>query len=398
MFSIVEFVETREVAVVCVNWIMDGNLCAWPPFKRSESIISAVKKQLFPLKSWGQYPIRIMKEYGTYSEAAANLGRAEMTSDLSEAEATFIRRRSNVVSRVTSDGESSESDVVPMKLHTPKKRKKASNVSRLSLPIPPILKPNRIEPHFSAESSCSTLPSPSRVRLVLNNYDDKDKDLSTTQVRTPTQDLYPSNTYSVPAIRSPPGVDPSVGFVEQASPQVNIISSADNKFRQYVVRSLQSIKTTLQQLAEAVTALTMQSTNHTESLQAATFFNVPVSSYVEFCQLCDQLKDNSAEMDKLTTILAGVGGSDYKDATRKVLRRIMRDEVALLFSMLGRKQKRNFSTTVVRDVVIGAVRQSIKPKPTESEVETVIAEWLKHAKKRIPRVIVQNNVDNHDCA
>ncbi|CAL8129081.1 unnamed protein product [Orchesella dallaii] len=318
MFSIVEFVETREVAVVCENWIMDGNLCAFPPFKRSESIISAVKKQLFPLKSWGQYPIRIMKEYGTYSEAAANLGRAEMTSDLSETEATFIRRGSNVVSRVTSDGESSESDVVPMKLYTPKKRKKASNVSRLSLPIPPILKPNRIEPHFSAESSCSTLPSPSRVRLGLNNYDDKDKDLSTTQVRTPTQDLYPSNTYSLPAIRSPPGVEPSVGFVEQASPQ--------------------------------------------------------------------------------TTILAGVGGTDYKDATRKVLRRIMRDEVALLFSMLGRKQKRNFSTTVVRDVVIGAVRQSIKPKPTESEVETVIAEWLKHAKKRIPRVIVQNNVDNHDCA
>lgn len=52
-------------------------------------------------------------------------------------------------------------------------------------------------------------------------------------------------------------------------------------------------------------------------------------------------------------VLAGVGGADYKEATRRTLRRVMRDDVAVLFSLYGRKQKLNFSVTIIKDVIIG---------------------------------------------
>ena len=64
MYSIVNFFERNEVAVVPTIWFRDqDSMCAWPPFKH-ERLTRAVIRGEVPLESWTWYDAKILRMYG----------------------------------------------------------------------------------------------------------------------------------------------------------------------------------------------------------------------------------------------------------------------------------------------------------------------------------------------
>jgi hypothetical protein len=66
-FAIVDFVKTREVAIIPTNWISDGDMtkCWWPPFKLSDRIMKAVtRREIVDRNLWQSHDIVIRKHYG----------------------------------------------------------------------------------------------------------------------------------------------------------------------------------------------------------------------------------------------------------------------------------------------------------------------------------------------
>lgn len=76
-------------------------------------------------------------------------------------------------------------------------------------------------------------------------------------------------------------------------------------FQQYVIRSLQTIKFTMQQLSESVGTLIQKSATNTtaEANMEDSHFDIPVSTLQEFTSLCDQLKTKPNDVNKLVIIL-----------------------------------------------------------------------------------------------
>lgn len=66
MFLLVEFTESKELAIIPDNWIdSQGRQCAlWPPFKNTVKLVRAVITKEPPLESWKSYPIRELYRNG----------------------------------------------------------------------------------------------------------------------------------------------------------------------------------------------------------------------------------------------------------------------------------------------------------------------------------------------
>ena len=64
MFAVVEFVDDKSVDAVPCVWIKEG-ICLWPPY-RTQRLSAAIRKSEEPLSSLGQYPVRVLHEYGEF--------------------------------------------------------------------------------------------------------------------------------------------------------------------------------------------------------------------------------------------------------------------------------------------------------------------------------------------
>jgi hypothetical protein len=67
MYLLVEFTDTKEVAVVPENWL-DGTACAvWPTHIRASSkLTSAVMQKMEPGENWPSFPIKELYRSGKY--------------------------------------------------------------------------------------------------------------------------------------------------------------------------------------------------------------------------------------------------------------------------------------------------------------------------------------------
>lgn len=65
MYMLVEF-QNNEIAVIPIEWLVDENVCVWPPFARSSaSIMHAVRTRVKPDKTWSTYQLkRVMYRNG----------------------------------------------------------------------------------------------------------------------------------------------------------------------------------------------------------------------------------------------------------------------------------------------------------------------------------------------
>ncbi|XP_054273669.1 uncharacterized protein LOC128993647 [Macrosteles quadrilineatus] len=79
-------------------------------------------------------------------------------------------------------------------------------------------------------------------------------------------------------------------------------------------------------------------------------------------------------------MLRSVGGNSILNTTARVLKRIMTNDVAERYSLLGRK-KSSFKQLALCKAVLNLVKLQLK-EATVKEVDQVIARWLVQAKTR----------------
>jgi len=60
MFLVVEFIDTKELAVVPLEWLSSESMeqCLWPPCKTDQGIKKLAKNHAMPDNSWKEYRIR----------------------------------------------------------------------------------------------------------------------------------------------------------------------------------------------------------------------------------------------------------------------------------------------------------------------------------------------------
>ncbi|GBM44142.1 hypothetical protein AVEN_93781-1, partial [Araneus ventricosus] len=80
-FHVVKFPDENSVTVVPCSWV-DGDMCAWPPFKSLKRIEDCVKNLRDPDPSWQRIRVFIMKSTDSYDKAVKLEERAVFTSDL----------------------------------------------------------------------------------------------------------------------------------------------------------------------------------------------------------------------------------------------------------------------------------------------------------------------------
>ncbi|XP_037521110.2 uncharacterized protein LOC119397817 [Rhipicephalus sanguineus] len=106
----------------------------------------------------------------------------------------------------------------------------------------------------------------------------------------------------------------------------------------------------------------------------------PARSEEELRTLEDSL-DNSIIFAALVKELGQIGGSDVSTTTKRVMKRLLDDSVAVLYSYTGRKGKRRAAELNIVRLVFAAVRST--QKATDAEISHVIGDWLRFANARL---------------
>ncbi|CAH1107078.1 unnamed protein product [Psylliodes chrysocephalus] len=90
----------------------------------------------------------------------------------------------------------------------------------------------------------------------------------------------------------------------------------------------------------------------------------------------------------LLTDFSRLGAANYKELIRRIMRQLMTDSVAKLYSVHGHKGKTSFSKTTCFRAVIGAV-QIHNRNVTSKDVELVMGQWLAKASERLKKTSLE---------
>ncbi|XP_047130484.2 uncharacterized protein LOC100198834 isoform X2 [Hydra vulgaris] len=82
-YVIVAFLEEDDtVAVVLAAWLINSELCYWPPYTSQDRKNKAAINCEIPSEKWSKHSCRILGTKDSYAKARSELGKAEITSDL----------------------------------------------------------------------------------------------------------------------------------------------------------------------------------------------------------------------------------------------------------------------------------------------------------------------------
>ncbi|CAL1270302.1 unnamed protein product [Larinioides sclopetarius] len=115
--------------------------------------------------------------------------------------------------------------------------------------------------------------------------------------------------------------------------------------------------------------------------------SLPVSDDEGFKALNKKISEESHFRHMLIKVLVSVGGKDVRSLVHNMLRRILQDEVAELYSLTGRtvlknSSKKPFIGTDVSRLIFSACQKVFKDLATEVKVKEAVRDWLQQAKVR----------------
>ncbi|KAL3188040.1 hypothetical protein MRX96_007737 [Rhipicephalus microplus] len=153
-----------------------------------------------------------------------------------------------------------------------------------------------------------------------------------------------------------------------------------------------------EQLGRQVDAMQQHLFNTTVRLQDETNDDVvltPVKDIDQFLSLEGRLAADGNIKLKLIQQLAGLGGSTFGAAARRMLELLLSLEVAVQFSWAGQKGKRKFVDLGVTDVICKAVRRNF-PETKKNDIECVIKVWLRHAGEKLQKQRLRTSRTHHE--
>ena len=65
-YYIVEFTDTKEIAVIPSIWLTETGAARWPPYRSSTRLNNAVKTKEVACDGWATYRVRVMYKSGKF--------------------------------------------------------------------------------------------------------------------------------------------------------------------------------------------------------------------------------------------------------------------------------------------------------------------------------------------
>ncbi|KAK4882565.1 hypothetical protein RN001_005884 [Aquatica leii] len=130
-------------------------------------------------------------------------------------------------------------------------------------------------------------------------------------------------------------------------------------------------------------------------LQTTTFVDkLPINNLSEIDEIEDLIK-NEEIFNELVNFLYLVGGENYVRMVNSVMKKLLRHEVAVKFSGVGKKQKLPFCNLKIYKAVHMAIRKRHN-STTDQEIQKTVSLYLAQSKARLSSSKTRRFLDNQE--
>lgn len=355
MYAIVKFIEENDApGIVCLHWLdKDNNTCVYPNVRTNEARDRLLKKQVGPSPDWSSCRVKVLQKYNTFKAALQHLSRAEETSNLESEDESPGKKRAHKRKHLVYPGE--ESDEESVSLLQPKRAKKSNYIP---YPVPP-------NEHIYAVQTREEFIFPEKLPVPPREATPPQQSIYSSQ----TEELTPSSLHL-----------PSTSFSNQ-----NVINGRLEAWMADISQKIQRLEGKMDSIINVLTSQRSHIQEH-----SVEDFNIlgalPVTNDGSFMDLNRKLSENNFR-NLLIKVFVSVGGKDLRSQIHNMLRKVMHDEVAELYSLSGKSTiknsaKKSFLATNVYNSMFSACRRVFKDQATEVQIKEAIADWLHQAKVR----------------
>ncbi|XP_016099609.1 uncharacterized protein [Sinocyclocheilus grahami] len=420
----------KKMDIIPVEWFKgtDRKLCWWPPGSLA-NITKVVKEHTSPASNWIVCNVREMGNAATYSKARAKLHQAEYSSDLTDTE-NISRKISLLVagrpsakllqSQLSTQLESSEhSDsseelppTPPNQLLWPAKKvsnyfqnptdqhvasytplrntshaaqQGASTTNRgITSPIATVTSPRDqgvttptatvTSPTARGVSSSTARRATSPTATVTSPRDQgvtsaTPRGVSSSIARRATS---PTATVTSPRDQgvtsaTPRGVSSSIAR-RATSPTATITSPTCEAMFTKLLTILEEVKETQRVHGKMLNALLKKQDGSVVEVPEGVALPLKTQSDLE---ALDQKLGDRSVMSAVVTMVADVGGTSVDDTTRRMMKYILSNELALEYNFFGRHGKKKFKDLRLFNIVYGREKRRSLSKPRDFERSVV---------------------------
>ncbi|XP_072158206.1 uncharacterized protein [Bemisia tabaci] len=361
-FAIVLFTEEEDSpAVVRDDWLrVNDTKSFWPSFARSKCQIEKLLTDvnIFPREEdgWELCPVRVLcKGIDDLITAKASAKTAEFTSDIELSGRS--KRIIKPVQRYNFDG-SSEDDEASNSINNRKRQKKQEKPALPFHPLPqaPAIYASSRVPVDLVKQSPSDFISPSKASPTLNT--NENNNFNSTHDQRTSDDAILRKLHYIQT-----SVDSLARMVEVLSKKVDSISG-------FIIS-----------VAEAPKDLSAGVSSNPLALEEL----LPCRDNDSLVKVNDQLIDSNEARVKLVRILSNVGGKTTKDKLFGMMKRIMNDDVAILYSFKGQSHSKKSFEDLKFLKLMTILQDQKAPDATDVYIKDVVADWLIQAKTRRSR-------------
>ncbi|XP_032365729.1 uncharacterized protein LOC116683328 isoform X1 [Etheostoma spectabile] len=386
-FSVVEFVDEidpdgcKKVDIIPSEWFegTDGKLCWWPPATLL-NVTKAVKEGTPPAQNWILCNMRVMGNAATYAEARVKLHQAEYTSDLTDTEDGLIKRkaRSKLFQSQSKQLESSE--------HSDSEDE-----------LPPTPPEKHLWPAANKMTSQITSPTAQRVasstvHQIASPTAQRVASATVQQIASPTAQRVASAT--VQQIASPTAQRVASATVQQiASPTAQRVASPScEAMFSKLLTIVEEIKETQKVHGKMLNALLKKQDTSVMEVPDGVVFPLQTQADVE---ALEELLGDRSLMSAVVAMVADIGGTNVDDATRRMMKYILSNELALDYNMFGRHGKKKFKDLCLFNVLYEALKKnSLTAQVNQQEAERALSKWFTGARDRGGRRLSRQPVPN----
>ncbi|VEN36620.1 unnamed protein product [Callosobruchus maculatus] len=167
---------------------------------------------------------------------------------------------------------------------------------------------------------------------------------------------------------------------------------SDTKFKKSVLTFLHRITKQISDLEKQLDSLSVQQCQHNfkgevdqnKEEYENVYQQLPIESE-EALRGIEKKLDDSQLSTYLVGCLQKIGGTNYKEATRRISKRVISDKVAVHYSLKGHKSKQPFMNLKICALIIEAVQSCIKDTVSSKEIELALGVYLAKASERLKK-------------
>ncbi|XP_032690402.1 uncharacterized protein LOC116853432 [Odontomachus brunneus] len=336
---IVHFVDDNVVEAVPSNWVYDDT-CYWPPYKGSKLTQAMSSSPI--IDEWEVCRIRQLangQKYDNLLKAKTKCAKAEHTSDLNS-DVEIKRKKKRFFDENNSGDDIAQVNKYPtLRQKTSSSRTSHKRHKKLTPRFPkvqvtlPKMMIYEIHNYLLHHLKVSAVKSSTSQSAVRNKYD-----VNSTAARKSNHEK--ENREHLSSI-----------FTFDTSSCETLKSSnnlCDNNFKRQILRQLQIINLRQQQISEDLSVLlTKANSDKNEPITSnknSIFktYNFPLKTLPELEEL-EEFLGQEENFKNLVKEIKQIGGTSYKNMVKRMLPRIMSDDLAKEYSWIGWKGKHNFS-------------------------------------------------------